>query len=94
MELVRGYYFNEREHNFKLFLVVTSANIVVSGREAEKELQMLNKIIDELETYFGDDSDAFDVEELAHYIAFNLGCKSIDDLTYADFYDAALRFEL
>lgn len=54
---------------------------------------MLNKIIDELETYFGDDSDSFDVEGLAHYIAFNLGCKSIDDLTYADFYDAALRFE-
>ena len=29
---------------------------------------MLNKIIDELETYF-------DIEGLAHYIAFNLGCK-------------------
>ena len=46
---------------------------------------MLNKIID--------DSDAFDVEGLAHYIAFNLGCKSIDDHTYAEFYDTALRFE-
>lgn len=54
---------------------------------------MLNKIIDELETYFGDELNSFDIEGLAHYIAFNLGCKSIDDLTYADFYDAALRFE-
>ena len=55
---------------------------------------MLNKIIDELETYFGDESDYFDIASLAHYIAFNLGCKSIDDLTYAEFYDTALRFEL
>lgn len=36
---------------------------------------MLNKIIDELETYFGDESDSFDIESLAHYIAFNLGCN-------------------
>lgn len=40
MELVRGYYFNEREHNFKLFFVVTSVNIVVSGREAERSFKM------------------------------------------------------
>lgn len=54
---------------------------------------MLYKIIDELETYFGDELDSFDIECLVRYIAFNLGFKSIDDLTYADFYETALRFE-
>lgn len=36
MELVRGYYFNERGHNCKLFFVAANVNIVVSGREAER----------------------------------------------------------